>query len=258
MYSGALREFSDNKGALLEQYNLIEANYKADATNRALGQITLFDDVDDQIPLPDVKPLSQEYLLSKELEILGMFVSSHPMDLYADKIKEHIEITPLEVIVQMESPMRFIKTVGLVHDIKRFYTKQGREMASFTAETKYASISCVIFPDNMEECKPFLTENNVFALDGSLIKDSRSESFQLSIQSIVAPEFVLTAPKEAVRVLIFNREEQNAVLHFIRSHPGDTPVILMAAGREFHINPKVNMNGDAEAFFAAYNCRQTQ
>ena len=256
VYSGALREFSDNKAALLEQYNLVEANYKAEATNRILNQISLFGEADTKIELPEVRRLSPEFELTKEMETLGMYVSSHPTDLYTGKIKEHIEVTPLEKLIQIETPMRFIKTIALIKDIKRFYTKQRREMASFTAETKYASISCVVFPDNLDEIKAYLNENAVYCISGSLIKDNRGDGMQLSVQELLAPDFVLTAPQEAVRVSIFNRAEQDAVLYFIKTHPGDTPVILLAAGREFHVTPKVRLDEQAKQFFNAYNNRQ--
>lgn len=255
VYSGALRTFSDNKAALLEQYNLIESNYKADATNRALNQISLFGVEDTVIQLPDVRPFSQEFALTKEQETLGMFVSSHPTDLYEDKIKEHIEVTPMDKLVQIDTPMRSIKTIAMIKDIRQFYTKQRREMASFTAETKYASISCVVFPDNMDENKPFLNENSVYCINGGLIKDNRGDGMQLSVQSLSAPDFVLSASMEAFRVLIFNKAEQDYVLHFIKTHPGDTPIILMAAGREFHITPKVRLDDEAINFFSAYNNR---
>ena len=78
---------------------------------------------------------------------------------------------------------------------------------------------------------------------------------QLSVQELLAPDFVLTAPQEAVRVSIFNRAEQDAVLYFIKTHPGDTPVILLAAGREFHVTPKVRLDEQAKQFFNAYNNR---
>lgn len=252
VYSGALNCFSENKAALLAQYSLVEADYKSNASNRAMNQITLFSEEDTKIPLPDTPPLSENYQMDKELEALGMYVSKHPTDLYKEDIAKYLDITPLEKLVTFTVPLKYIKTVGLVKNIKRFYTKAGKEMASFTVETKYASMNCVIFPDFVQDNKPLLIENTVYCIEGGLIKDNRSDALQISVKTLVTPDFILKGPSEAIRVPVRNRYEQDQIVWYVDTHPGNVPVILVAAGRDFPLKKRVAQGQDTMNFFRQF------
>lgn len=249
VYSGALNVFSENKAALLEQYSRIDVSYKADAENRQMNQISLFGEKDTTIPLPKTKAFSEEYAISKEMEMLGMYVSYHPTDLFSDRMEQHPEVKPLDAVVQMTPPTKNLKTLALIKNVKRFYTKQGKEMASFEAETKYASLPCVIFPDNMETNKPFLKDNEVYCLEGNLGRDLRNEALQMLVREIIIPEHVLTPVKPAIKVTVHNKEEQTKVINFVKRHPGEVPVVLVAGGKEYPLKQRVSDDWDAFAFF---------
>lgn len=255
VFSGALNGFSDNKAALLAQYELIRKDYKSNGASRAMGQYTLFSPEEMKIAMPDTHPFSSSYEMEKEQEVLGMFVSMHPTDLYADKLPIHPEITPMDRLVQLVPPIRTVRTLALVRGVRVFFNKQARQMASFTAESKYASIPCVVFPDAMEQVEPLLKDNTILVIEGSLARDYRNEEPQISVRALSDPDFALKDPVAPYLVDIRNLAEQTAVLHFIQSHPGEAPVVLLACGREFHIHSRVMVSPETEAFFAQFNSR---
>ena len=125
-------------------------------------------------------------------------------------------------------------------------------MASFTVETKYASMNCVIFPDFVQDNKPLLIENTVYCIEGGLIKDNRSDAFQISVKTLVTPDFILKGPSEAIRVPVRNRYEQDQIVWYVDTHPGNIPVILVAAGRDFPLKKRVAQGQDTMNFFRQF------
>ena len=264
IYSGALNSFSTNKAALLKQADLIKKSYKAHANDYALGQFSLFGEQENIVPIPKTTPFSWEYALEKEREVLGMYVSSHPTDKYSERLDSFPSIRPLEKLVQSLKPERKVQTLGLIRDLKPFMNKSGKMMASFKLETKYASISCIMFPREYETEQRGLDLNAVVCITGDWSKDNRDDTaMQMVVSKVTKAEFVLVEQEipypevekalDPIKVPINNKDEQQQVLDFIKVNPGRTPVVLIANGREYPIKAGVLYSSEAEAFFSGFN-----
>ena len=250
IYSGALRVFSDNKAALLRHFDDVESDYKANAANRAMNQMSMFSVEETKIRVPQCNQLDEEFALEKEQETLGMFVSKHPTDQYAKTLASQSKIIPLSSLVEQKEPIQSVMTLGMARNIKHFYTKAMKEMLSFTLETKYSDIACVVFPDNVPVLKDVLTENRVVCASGSLIKDNRNEdTMQLSVKMLMSPEdaFADALPYEAE---VQSKDEQTKIIQFVSMHPGNSTVVLIANGKRYPLKQGVSRCSETDDFFA--------
>ncbi len=252
IYAGALNCFSDNKAALLQQLEKVDLEYNDVAAERLAGQYSFFGEEDLKIPLPDVKPFSKAMELEKELETLGMYVSSHPTDLYTDKFLTHPTIKRLEDVVNMDAG-RAIKTLGLVKDYKEFYTKKNHEkMCAFTLEVKYASINCVMYPKYYANAKDVIGNNAILCVSGDLISDNRDEAkTQISVKSVEFPDYMIERD-QCVIINVSNKQEQENAITYVKENPGSTPVYLKAHGKTFRLKSSIDDNEVTREYLAKH------
>lgn len=238
IYAGAFRQFTDNKAALMALTPLVEKDYKQNGDGRSMGQISLFADADRHIPLPDTKPFTPEYEREKEFSVLGLYLTSHPADVYEAQIKGDKAYVTMEELSEMAPSADVVQTIGMVRGLKTFLTKKkGEEMCAFTLETKFSSISCVMFPKYYQNGKALIQENAVLCAKGSVQEDNRDEdSTQFSVREVSPPDVSLMNGKGGLVIPVRNKAEQDQVLAFVRENPGYTRITLKAYDRLFPLN----------------------
>jgi DNA polymerase-3 subunit alpha len=107
-------------------------------------------------PLPDVGEYPKDMLLEFEKEVLGVYVSGHPLEEYEALWKKHITAKTTDFYVDNESGVPIVKdneTVtigGLIADKKTKYTKNDQIMAFITLEDLVGSIEVIVFPKTYE------------------------------------------------------------------------------------------------------------
>jgi len=97
-----------------------------------------------------------------EKELLGMFVSSHPMDGIQEKIKNSLRIEE----IQPEMSGRIIKVVGVISKIRKITTKSGSPMLFLEIEDLTAKIEALVFPNVLEQNSFLFQENKVLEIKG--------------------------------------------------------------------------------------------
>ncbi|MBE5858871.1 MAG: DNA polymerase III subunit alpha [Butyrivibrio sp.] len=139
--------------------------------NTFAGQISLFDlapkEVKEQfdIKLPDVGEYPKDMLLEFEKEVLGVYVSGHPLEEYEGLWKKHITAKTTDFYVDNESGVPVVKdneTVtigGLIADKKTKYTKNDQVMAFITVEDLVGSVEVIVFPKTYESNSGRLSED---------------------------------------------------------------------------------------------------
>jgi len=238
VFSGALRTFSDNKAALLEQYAMISKDSKR-KNNLLDGQCSLFTAAQMKVPMPDTAPFPKEYELEKEASVLGMFVSEHPAELYEKNARYLRSYTAIRDINEPTGKHSEVHTMGLATNVETFMTKKGEQMCTFTLGTKYHSISCIIFPDAYRTCKNAIKENKVFWVSGQATIDRKDESKLQFLVSGMRPIEDILDKSPSIVVEVKNLTEQTAVLNYAKDHPGGTKVVLKAHGMYFPTHAKV-------------------
>lgn len=110
------------------------------------------------------KPMTEEEKIIWEKELLGVFVSSHPLENLKEKIKNAFSINSID----LNSPIGFIKIAGVVSKIKKITTKQERAMLFLEIEDLTGKIEVLIFPDTLEKNSILFQENKVLEIKGRI------------------------------------------------------------------------------------------
>lgn len=147
---------------LLSVYEQIMENTVRDRKNNLAGQMSLFDLVDDSekdsfdVALPDIPEFDKEQLLSYEKEVIGIYISGHPLEEYTELIAKKCTAKSSDFFLDEETGMIHIpdgKEVtigGMIADKKTKYTKNDKVMAFLTLEDLLGSIEVIVFPKDYE------------------------------------------------------------------------------------------------------------
>ena len=173
--AGALDSLGGNRKQFMMIYTSILDGITQEKKNTMAGQMTLFDLADDstkqefEIRMPEVAEYSKETRLAFEKEVLGVYISGHPLEEYEEKWRKNItrvttdflldEETGQTKVVDGESAM----VGGMIVDRTIKYTKNNKTMAFITLEDLVGTLEIIIFPKDYEKNSRLLEiDNKVF------------------------------------------------------------------------------------------------
>ena len=160
------------------------------------GQLSLFDMVDDDqkaefdIPLPKVGEYEKETRLAFEKEVLGVYLTGHPMEEYEEKWRKSISKTTLDFQLDKETGAAKVhdgaKEIigGIIATLAIKYTKTNKTMAILTLEDLFGTVEVVVFPRDYEKYKEYLQEENKIFIRGRVSEEDDAPS-KLICESVV-------------------------------------------------------------------------
>ena len=208
-------------------------------------QLSLFDfgmdierDLSASIDFPDIEEYSAVDLLNMEKEMIGFYVSGHPLDCYLGLFKRKIKYTVSDLAGDKNDSWRNdskIVTGGVIGSFRQLLTKKGEPMAFFNLEDKDASVRCVAFPGVFMKHRHLLYNGNVVLASGKL-KDDSGEA-NLMLDEIAPPgKLYLRLPSQ----------DGEGLLAEIRSlaglYPGSMPVSVYYMDIQQYIDSAVPGN----------------
>lgn len=224
--AGAMDEFTPNRAALLAISDDAVGAAQSSARKVSKDQISLFqldsdlmEDVKTAPELPNIKNFDKAHLLAMEKEMMGIYLSGHPLDKYRDLIDENItantaEIFDLDPSGDSENESDFIgkapsgrnhfndgDTVimaGMVGDLRRMITKSNQEMARLTIEDYFGVITAIVFPRDYAKAKYVLENDAIVAVKGTLSFKEDSD-----------PEILVNKVTEIERISEFKSQSGN-------------------------------------------------
>jgi DNA polymerase-3 subunit alpha len=192
--------------------------------NEDMGQFSLFEG-SSEAPEPAMDigsdEWSQRIKLAFEKEMLGLYVSDHPLLAAQASLRSH---TPISALADHKdgSP---VTVGGLVGPITRRWTKKGEPMLFFQLEDLEGSIEVVAFPAVVATAGPFVTEDAVLVVSGRV--DNRGDDVKLVAREIA--ELALR-PDDELRIEVPARRLSTDVVGRLQAvlsnHPGSVPVYL--------------------------------
>ncbi len=159
---GCFDELGINRASLLSVYDRI-----GKSKNSFEKQLTLFGGVADVVEYPSLPPLSLRERLSLEEELLGVCVSGHPTDAWAES-KEG-EFVPFNKLTDDSD----VEVFGLVKRFTKIITKKGDDMAFMDLTSRSGDLKVTVFPRDFMEC---VGENEVHVGDGVRVAGKFKES----------------------------------------------------------------------------------
>ncbi|MFC1729783.1 DNA polymerase III subunit alpha [candidate division KSB1 bacterium] len=167
--SGALDKLED-RGAMLENIEALLQHSKDHAQMHA-DQDSLFGGADtnhEELTLPPADPIEVSQKLIWEKELLGLYVSGHPLD----KFKDVLEKQKLDIKKTKEELREGMPTVvyGIIEEAKPIVTKKGDQMAFLRIADFSGNIETVIFPKLYAKYKDILQPDNCIGIKGHMSK----------------------------------------------------------------------------------------
>jgi DNA polymerase III alpha subunit len=200
--AGAFDSFGHPRAAL---FSIVENSLKLSKRaikNAEKKEVSLFDDdgTDFQLEIPEIDEWQKSEKLALEREMLGLYVSDHPLGEYAQAIGMLSTLSIADLRDAENPPSDSIKLAGLVVSIERKTTKKaGEPWALVTIEDLDSSISLFVFPKTYSQYQDLLVRDSILVFTGRAEKrDDGSTS--VIIRDISAPNIELAQRKAERRV----------------------------------------------------------
>lgn len=195
--SGAFDCFNANRHQMMLVYADIVDNINNERKSNIAGQMSLFDmfeEKHDKVNVPNVPEYDKEELLAYEKEVLGVYVSGHPMDDYEALWRKHITNVSSDFINDEDNPPKVTDgqkaTIGGIITAKTVKnTKTGKMMAFITVEDVFGAVEVLVFPRDYEKYRSQAVEDNKVFVTGR-VSISEEENGKLVCESITAFEDV--------------------------------------------------------------------
>ena len=176
--SGALDSLGGTRKQFMSVYIQIMDNIQHDKKNNMAGQMSLFDIVsedqkeDFEVKMPDVGEYSKEMKLAFEKEVLGIYISGHPLEEYQEMWHKNITNTTADFLLDEETGEmavqdgRMATIGGIISEKKIKYTKNERVMAFLQVEDLLGSVEVIVFPGQYERFGKEIAEDNKVFIRG--------------------------------------------------------------------------------------------
>jgi DNA polymerase-3 subunit alpha len=188
--AGAFDEMKHHRRALVAIHETAVDQYVDIKRNEAIGQDSLFGGLDGDSPdagfgisvaVPDIDEWDKTTLLGHEREMLGLYVSDHPLLGLEHLLSSGTDCSIGQLMLDEERPDGTVLTIcGLVTSVQRKITKRGDNWALVTLEDLDGAIDVLLFPSAYQLASTYLTEDAIITVKGRL---SRSKD-QPEIQAI--------------------------------------------------------------------------
>lgn len=246
--AGAMDSLGGTRKQLLSVYIQVIDGIQQDRKNNMAGQISLFDladeeeKVDYRVSLPDVGEYSKEMKLAFEKEVLGIYISGHPLEEYQELWKKNITNTTADFVWNEESGEIRVEdgakaTIGgMVTEKKIKYTKNEKVMAFLQVEDLVGSVEVIVFPRDYERYgNSILEDSKVFIRgrvsleeekDGKLICEQITSFEQIPRKLWIKfpTKEVYESKKDALFALLREAEGKDNVVIYVENPKAMNPL----------------------------------
>ncbi|MEZ0093083.1 DNA polymerase III subunit alpha [Streptacidiphilus sp. EB129] len=228
----------------------------------AIGQDDLFGAIDDGSGSPtigldfqvDEREWPRKHLLSTEREMLGLYVSSHPLDGTEHILSRNRDSSIAELLGSGRTE-GFVKLCGLITSVDRRINKAGNPWAIVTLADRDATMEVLYFPKAYQLVAHELIEDNVISVRGRL--NERDGAISVFGEEM-APVDISSAEHGGKPPIQLNIPERKITPQLIaelkrtmRAHPGDVPVRLLMEGHTRSVLFELGFLVDPESGFAS-------
>jgi DNA polymerase-3 subunit alpha len=203
---------------------------------------------DSRVPIPEVE-FDKAQRLSFEKEMLGLYVSDHPLMGVETALAKHTDCTIAELRDigpagsggYRDSEMRVVG--GVVTNLVRKYTKRGDQMATFVLEDLEATIETFVFPNAMREFGALLEEDVAVCVRGRI--DTREDQPKLVCMGLTRPQLVAD-DGPPLRICLPLPSLTDSLLEGLKQlfvdHPGPSPVFLHVGEKVIRLPDELNVD----------------
>ena len=258
--AGALDVLGGTRKQFMSIYVQIVDHVAQEKKYSMAGQMTLFDMAGEeqkeefQIKLPDVGEYSRENLLAFEKEVLGIYISGHPLEEYEEKWKKNISATTADFQPDPELGVSKVRDGakeiigGMITDKTIKHTKTNQMMAFVTVEDLLGTVEVVVFPRDYEKYREFLEIDSKVFIRGR-VSEEEEKAGKLICEKVIPFE----QTKRELWIQFPDKEtfldEEEIVYGYLADSEGNDEVVIYCAkeravkrlprNRNIRINPQI-------------------
>ena len=235
--AGAFDEFERTRSTLMASFEDIIDTISDGSRKSIKGQVSMFDlggltdseeTIDEELEklkysYTTLKEYTDKELLSMEKEMLGLYISGHPLAKLKEQIEKSTNISSLKIsegLEELEQTGKFlykdgqvVKFVGIINNIKKKYTKNNKIMAFINLEDLYGSIEVIAFENCYQSSVNSMIEDNIVLVEGRL--SIREEEENVTIIANKIQDFNFSQTNQLKKEIQENEENniQNKILN---------------------------------------------
>ena len=276
IFSGALDIFPGNRREKILMIDILLDSAKKEKLHKEMGQLNLFDFAetigvvdfgDYNVEIPNVMEFEKDYLLTKEEEVTGYYLSGHPLDSYEELLKEEdiidlCELTEEDTVEEEDKNEyvgTFVKVAGMIKNLEFKHSKAGKRFVVFELNDRTGSLNVVCF--KVDKFKDMLQDGKKIILTGSF--DQNEFGYQLIVSSVRDLAFeVDLADKITVigsKNVILAREQWRNLSKLSKENKGNTSIIFQKEGVFYSFPTKIKLNlenlNKIQQIFGEENCK---
>ena len=230
--AGAFDAMEGNRRQKMMIYPAIMDGIHASHKNSMEGQMSLMDFLGEEekeefeVRMPDVEDYKKEEKLAFEKQVLGVYVSGHPLEDYLELIRKQADATSMDFQLDEESGLPKVTDQGLytlggmVSNVTLKVTRNNQNMAFLTLEDMYGSVEVVVFARDFEKNRSILTPDaKLFITGRASVSDDEAKllfSKAISFDDIPRDVWLQFETKEAYERL------QSELYQIIDRHAGSS------------------------------------
>ena len=250
--SGAMDSFGARRSQLLAVIDQAIDLGAACQRDRANGQLGLFGDDQtfgmEEIKMPQLPEIPKQTLLQYEKELLGFYVTDHPLSEYKEVMQRFMPLHQFIGETQVQDN-QFVRVAGIISGCTIKTTKSGDTMALLTLEDFTGRFPVIVFPKSYQACIRDVFEDNVVSIDGRFSVDEReSKIIAMSVHSLSSKpptELMLRIDAHLENPLV-----QRELMQLFQKYKGEDVVYLKLMGSRKIIKTTADfwVNSEAPGF----------
>ena len=254
--AGAFDEFEQTRATLLASFESILDTIQDTNRKSFAGQVTMFDlaNPEDNVnelkyTFNEQKEFSEKDLLSMEKEMLGIYISGHPLEKLRTQIESETNINSMKLkeFANLQSTVldegefiarknefkdgQFVKYAGIITSVKKKYTKNNTIMAFVTVEDLYGTVEIIVFENCYQESSKYLVEESIVMVEGRL--SIREDDEPKIVARTIKPfgdnkQKILTIDINGMNEL--QKDKLRGLIRFFHGERNNMPVQIMEDG----------------------------
>lgn len=203
--------------------------------DKAVGQGSLFDMVPDfednfaSVPVPDIPELDQSEMLADEKQLLGFYVSGHPLSKYKSVIDTFSTATVSDA-VQMPGDIG-IKLGGMLVGVAKKFTKsENKPFAIFQMEDLTGVVECVCYNKTFEKCGQYLEEGALVFVEAITKRQEENAPAALMVENVIPLANTMEIHSEQFHIRLkeaeISVETFPKIMELVKKYPGKVPLVL--------------------------------
>ena len=236
--AGAFDELGKNRATLLASYESILETINSSNKNKMENQVSMFDLMEEEgeelenkkYIFEEQEELNEKELLSMEKEMLGIYISGHPLEKYRKLIEKTTNINSINIL-QIDEEMQNmsnttkykdgqnIKIIGIISKVKKKYTKNNKIMAFISLDDLYGTSEIIVFDSIFSKSFSLINEENIVLIEGrlSIREDEPTKIIASNIKTIEENQ-INSIEKVLINITKLEEDKKSKLRDFIKTY----------------------------------------